>query len=70
MALRPNLIVQDAVVDRDEPAFLRPVQPSVAEVRLGTPLRPTSDNTDCLDARITNENTTSPGDTSRMFSEN
>src|SRR5437867_1708448 len=52
MVLRSDLTGQYAVADRNEPAFLRPVQSRVAEVRLRTRLRSTGDDADRLDARI------------------
>ena len=52
MIFRSDLIVQDAVVDRDEPAFARPVRTSGAEIGLGTGLGSVSDDADSLDAGI------------------
>jgi hypothetical protein len=61
-----DLVVQDAVVDRDEPPFARPVRTGGAEVG---PVCALPVTTPIALMRVSqNENTTSPGDTSRMFS--
>jgi hypothetical protein len=52
VVLRTDLIVHDAVIDRYEPAVLRPVRARCAEVGLWSRLRRSGHDSDRLDARI------------------
>src|SRR5438093_1046733 len=52
MVFGADLVVQDAVVDRDEPPFARPVRTGGAEVRLGTGLRSAGHDAESFDAGV------------------
>src|SRR5688500_16688850 len=52
MILRANLIVQHAVIDRNEPAFTRPVRARRSEVWLRAGLSLPHDDTDRFDMRV------------------